>query len=353
MESYYPNEQQAFLMEELMGSNGRDMEAYYTNQAYIAAINGYLSLESFYNNNSNFPNINNPTPNSSFENYNPNQITLNHHQQSFVGSSYAPFGDDLSPPDLTVDSSSSRNVDAQSVPYGCPEADNRFYLDGGMFRNVAGFQNMDIGAPCKMEPLPEMPGAYNLGFGQQIVSERKSKVKKVSGQPSKNLMAERRRRKRLNDRLSMLRSVVPKISKMDRTSILGDTIDYVKELIERINGLQKEMHLGSNQLSEMSIFNDVKPNEIVVRNSPKFGVERRNADTRVEICCGAKQDLLLSTVTTLEALGLEIKQCVISCFNEFSVQASCSEEMKKRAILDSEDVRQALLRNAGYGEKCL
>ncbi|GFP89581.1 transcription factor bhlh93 [Phtheirospermum japonicum] len=212
---------------------------------------------------------------------------------------------------------------------------------------------MDIGAPCKMEPLPEMPGAYNLGFGPQMVSERKSKAKKVSGQPSKNLMAERRRRKRLNDRLSMLRSVVPKISKMDRTSILGDTIDYMKELIERINGLQKEMHLGSNQLSAMSIFNDVKPNEIVVRNSPKFDVERRNADTRIEICCGAKQGLLLSTVTTLEALGLEIQQCVISCFNEFSLQASCSEELKKRTVLDSEDIRQALLRNAGYGEKCL
>lgn len=48
-------------------------------------------------------------------------------------------------------------------------------------------------------------------------------------------------------------------------------------------------------------------------------------DTRIDICCATKPGLLLSTVGTLEALGLEIQQCVISCFNDFSLQASCSE----------------------------
>ncbi|KAK8649074.1 hypothetical protein V6N13_129810 [Hibiscus sabdariffa] len=110
------------------------------------------------------------------------------------------------------------------------------------------------------------------------------------GQPSKNLIAERRRRKRLNDRLSMLRSIVPKISKMDRTSILGDTIDYTKELLERIKSLQKEIADGLNM-------DHIFKNEILVRNKPK--------------------------------------------------------DLEQRTPMSSDDIKQALFRNAGYGGRCL
>ncbi|KAH7520385.1 hypothetical protein FEM48_Zijuj08G0138300 [Ziziphus jujuba var. spinosa] len=197
-------------------------------------------------------------------------------------------------------------------------------------------------------------GEINPGFKMGICGEKKSKPKKLEGQPSKNLMAERRRRKRLNDRLSMLRSIVPKISKMDRTSILGDTIDYMKELLERINKLQEEgMEESTNQINLLSISKDLKPNEVLVRNSPKFDVERRDMDTRIDICCAAKPGLLVSTVNTLEALGLEIQQCVISCFNDFSLQASCSEGAEQSTLISSEEIKEALFRNAGYGGRCL
>lgn len=57
---------------------------------------------------------------------------------------------------------------------------------------------------------------------------------------------------------------------MDRTSILGDTIDYMKELLERINKLQEEeeTELGANQLL-IGNFTELKSNEALVRNSPK------------------------------------------------------------------------------------
>jgi hypothetical protein len=68
-------------------------------------------------------------------------------------------------------------------------------------------------------------GPPTFVLGGQSSENRRSKV---HGAPSKNLMAERRRRKRLNDRLSMLRSIVPKISKVLRVMSFPAAPDKLK-----------------------------------------------------------------------------------------------------------------------------
>ncbi|KAI9392320.1 hypothetical protein POPTR_006G074700v4 [Populus trichocarpa] len=68
---------------------------------------------------------------------------------------------------------------------------------------------------------------------------------------SKNIVSERSRRKNLSDKLLALREAVPKISKMDKASIIKDAIDYIQDLQEQEKGLQAEiMELESNRLKE-------------------------------------------------------------------------------------------------------
>ncbi|CAN6679861.1 unnamed protein product [Malus baccata var. baccata] len=318
----------------------------------------------------------------SFDSFEENPVLVSSINPQFVGfSTTQPTFEECPFTTTTTASSSSYpfivgglcavpGINDTTTPPPFPPQDHRDYpsmVEDEEFGNFLGCENhsscLELEesknnniSTCKVEMDQEaadhhfIPSAFTMGLCGE---KRSSKSKKLEGQPSKNLMAERRRRKRLNDRLSMLRSIVPKISKMDRTSILGDTIDYMKELLERINKLQEGVEEGTNQISLMGTSKDLNPSEVLVRNSPKFDVERRDKDTRIDICCAAKPGLLLSTVNTIEALGLEIQQCVISCFNDFSMQASCFEGGEQRDLLSPQDIKQALFRNAGYGGRCL
>ncbi|KAM1305235.1 hypothetical protein ACFX2F_022797 [Malus domestica] len=58
---------------------------------------------------------------------------------------------------------------------------------------------------------------------------------------SKNVVSERNRRKKLNERLFALRAVVPNISKMDKASVIKDAIDYIQELHEQERRIQTEI----------------------------------------------------------------------------------------------------------------
>ena len=146
---------------------------------------------------------------------------------------------------------------------------------------------------------------------------------------AKNIVSERNRRRKLNERLFALRSVVPNISKMDKASIIKDAIEYIQELHEQERRIQEEIlelesGKGNNKIPGMEFDQDPpfllrsKKKRIEQlydsggsRVSPIEILEFRIADMDektllVSLTCSKRTDTMVKLCEVFESLNLKI-----------------------------------------------
>ncbi|XP_010548116.1 PREDICTED: transcription factor ABORTED MICROSPORES-like isoform X2 [Tarenaya hassleriana] len=207
--------------------------------------------------------------------------------------------------------------------------------------------------------------------------DAKFKQEKIGkGSQAKNLMAERRRRKKLNDRLYTLRSLVPKISKLDRASILEDAINFVKELQNEAKELQEELEdnldtndgsnrhngdvaiggnndlvkgfhsgLSCNTTNVPNLKQDMDPNQSSNEKEQKMEpqVDVAQVDRKeffVKVICEYKSGIFTKLIEAMDSLGFEVTNANTTRLlglvsNVFKVKRKDSEMVQAEHVRDS------------------
>ncbi|CAH8322554.1 unnamed protein product [Eruca vesicaria subsp. sativa] len=172
---------------------------------------------------------------------------------------------------------------------------------------------------------------------------------------SKNVASERKRREKLNQRLFALRSVVPNISKLDKASIIRDSIKYMKELIDQEKKLEAEIrelesrsmlldnpskdydcinNFPGNQQQDLSGINAMRSKKSRQMDNNIFGssINRVHNHSLIEvlemtvtcmgektvvvcITCSKKRETMLQLCKVLESLNLNILTTNFSSFS--------------------------------------
>ncbi|CAL9755844.1 unnamed protein product [Musa acuminata subsp. burmannicoides] len=136
----------------------------------------------------------------------------------------------------------------------------------------------------------------------------------------KNIMAERERRKKFNKTLYDLRSVVPNITKMNKTSVILDAINYIQELqeqerslVEEISELEspKQITAPPHGIKDEDLLHAQMQRRRAASMSPIEAMEVSVAEigngiSLVSITCNKKWNAIVMVLEVIESLDLTI-----------------------------------------------
>ncbi|XP_009606580.1 transcription factor bHLH25-like [Nicotiana tomentosiformis] len=160
---------------------------------------------------------------------------------------------------------------------------------------------------------------------------------------------ERKRRQKLTQLFISLSNILPGLKKMDKASLLGDTIQYMKELQQRVKVLEKEIKnnpskrsLAAKVPSDVSLSegSDYSSNEEDI--VPEINVRISDKSALIDIYCNKQGGVVGRILSEMERLHLSVRDMNIMSFSRTSLDISVVAEMENGFDVNVEDIVKAL-----------
>ncbi|KAK9000151.1 hypothetical protein V6N11_080657 [Hibiscus sabdariffa] len=212
--------------------------------------------------------------------------------------------------------------------------------------NPVGILRPKDEAACSKNMEPLFPQNH---FGNQSYLLKGCHGSKRMSQTHDHIMAERKRREKLSQRFIALSSVVPGLKKMDKASVLGDAIKYLKQLQEKVKILEEQTRKKS---MESVVF--VKKSQLSADihdfcsdqnlsgpfDEPLPEIEARFCDQSVliRIHCEKRKGLAEKIMSEIEKCHLTVINSNVMTFGSCALDITIVAQMDKEFCMTGKDL---------------
>ncbi|WMV34893.1 hypothetical protein MTR67_028278 [Solanum verrucosum] len=155
-------------------------------------------------------------------------------------------------------------------------------------------------------------------------------------QAQDHVIAERKRREKMGDLFISLSKIVPGLKKLDKSSILGDTIEYMKELQEQVKLLEE----SKKNIPSALEYND--SNKEHVLGSNKIKVRIMDKSVLINIHCNKQDGMLGRVLVQMEQLHLSVHDMRIMPFGPTNLEISILAQMEDGCCINVHDIVKAI-----------